>query len=97
MINCKITKCLDFNAYQIQYGNKECVLVMEFYGIDTPKIGDELQMSEILLDKNWKNYAQPYAFEKIAINPMNVEKLDNSDLIVLKTKEDIFALMRVYG
>lgn len=97
MINCKITKCLDFGSYQIQYGKKECVLVMEFYGVDTPKIGDELRVPEILLDKNWENYAQPYAFEKIAINPMNVEKLNNSDLIVLKTKEDIFTLMRVYG
>lgn len=97
MIECKIIKCLDNNEYAIKCGEDVHNLVLEFYGMENPIVGDELIINEILLDNNWENFSQPYAFEKIAINPLNVSKLHNNDLIILKTKDKLCTLKRIYG
>lgn len=97
MVECEIIKCLEYNEFIVKCGEKTHNIVLEFYGVDNPVVGDKLIVNEILLDKSWENYSQPYAFETIAINPLNVEKLNNNDLVVLKTKDNIYALQRIYG
>lgn len=97
MIKCKIIECTKNDEYTIEYKQDKYTLVLEFYGIDRPKVGDRFQLNEILLDKNWENYCQPYAFEPIAISPLNVKDLKNNDLIVLETEDNICTLKRIYG
>lgn len=97
MVKCKIIKCLEYNEFVIKCGEDVHSLVLEFYGVDKPIVGDEIIVNEILLDKNWENYSQPYAFQVVAINPLNVPKLKNNDLAVLRSNDNIYTLQRIYG
>ena len=55
-LKLKIIKINKFNEFilQDQDSEKEYSLILEFYGINKPKINDILLLDERLLDKNYK-------------------------------------------
>lgn len=95
-LKLKILKINKYNEFilQDQDSKKEYSLILEFYGINKPKINDILLLDERLLDKNYKGYSQPYAFEKFNDSDKN---LNETDLVGLVSKDKKYILKRVYG
>ena len=95
-LKLKIIKINKFNEFilQDQDSEKEYSLILEFYGINKPKINDILLLDERLLDKNYKGYSQPYAFEKFNDSDKN---LNVTDLVGFVSKDKKYILKRVYG
>jgi len=98
MISCLIKEILDYNAYKLRTKDKEYNLVLEFYGVDKPNVGDMLLIHELLLDPKWENYTQPYAFEvKTDVSLKKIKDDNNEEFIVLRTRNKNYALRRIYG
>lgn len=98
MIVCEIEKVLPYGTYEIKAGSKRYSLVLEFYGVAKPKAADKLLIHEILLDKNWEGYTQPYAFElKQGVKPELVMEANYKEYIVLGVKGKNYVLKRIYG
>ncbi len=95
-LKLKILKINKYNEFilQDQDSKKEYSLILEFYGINKPKINDILLLDERLLDKNYKGYSQSYAFEKFNDDDKN---LNETDLVGLVSKDKKYILKRVYG
>lgn len=92
----KIIKLNKVHEYFLQdiKTNKEYRLILEFYGIDYPKVNDFLLLDENLLNPNHERYCQPYAF---GILEASNTKLDKIDLVGLITKDKQYLLQRMYG
>lgn len=95
MVACKIIEKKKYNEYILKVGGKEMSLVLEFYGVDVG-LGDSIILDENLLDKNAREYAQPYAFEVMGPASGNV-KLLTSDFAIISTKDSDYKLRRIYG
>lgn len=93
----KIEKCLPFGAFLFfdEKTKKRVELVLQFYGIDAPKVGDHIFLHESLLDKKNKNFTQPYCFELFEGD--FPQKEFDAEFAVLKTDDKVFVLKRVYG
>ena len=89
-----------YNAFEIKTQCKTCEIVLEFYGVDKPEVGDEILIHENLLNPDWCFFTQPYAFELITNKTIDeVRMANNAELIAftsLKSK-DSFVLKRIYG
>lgn len=68
-------------------------LIMEFYDIPTPEVGDCILINEKLLDKNYEGYAQPYAFKFDG----GAMKNDDIEKIAVHKHGKNYVLKRVYG
>ena len=98
MIVCEIEKIADFGCYVLKSGIKRFQVVLDFYGINKPKVRDKILINERLLDIYWEGYTQPYCFELINnIKPNQVLSVNDTEYIVLGTLGKNFVLKRVYG
>ncbi len=70
-------------------------LMLEFYNMKEPAIGDKIYMDASLLNRNSVNFVQPYAFEPIREN--ETENISDKDIAGLHTKTEHIALKRIYG
>lgn len=70
-------------------------LLIEFYGINKPVVGDKITLDERLLDDEYEGYCQPYAFKLVDRNAFDEEV--QQDFIGLENKEGYFILRRIYG
>ena len=98
MIICEVTKVLQHGAFELKSDSKEFHVVLEFYGVNTPQVGDKILIHEKLLDQHWEGYKQPYAFQVITdVYPKQVLAENSTEFIVLGTKTDNYTLKRIYG
>ena len=95
-LHLKIVKENDYNEYVLKNNkdNKEYKLILEFYGIDKPKVGDVIIISDKLIEPNNEWYSQPYVFELSSKVDKNIEKINLLGLISQGKK---YILKRIYG
>lgn len=95
-LSLKIKKINKFNEYILldNKSKKEYNLVLEFYGMKTPKVNDVLLLNANLVDPKSKWYSQPYAFEPLGSDDLD---LNESDMAGLVTKDKKYVLKRIYG
>ena len=95
-VNLKILEIKKFNEYILQSNEnkKKYSLILEFYGLDKPKVNDTLVLNENLLNTKHKDYSQPYAFEILNDNDLDVKENDMAGLV---TKDKKYILKRIYG
>lgn len=96
LLKLKIIKVNNFNEYILKdkKEGKEYSIIMEFYGIDKPKVNDIIALSDRLVDPNDKWYSQPYAFELLNDTETNLKQID---VIGLISKDKKYILKRIYG
>ncbi len=95
-LNLKITQLKPYNQYVLleTKSQKTYTLVLEFYGVEKPKINDILVLNEKLLDPKFQDYCQPYAFAPFEKS----DKIgDESELIGLVCKGKKYILKRIFG
>ena len=98
MLHCEIKEILENNVYVLNFNGKMSKLVLEFYGINKPKVGDKLAIHENLLDKNSSEYTQPYSFMFVReIISKNIKELEDKNFILAKIENKVCLLKRVYG
>ena len=75
-------------------------LAFQFFNDFKIQKGDKIYLNEKYLDKNWENFAQPYAFsytnEDLLKKDKNFSEIDFITLYIAKTKKEIL-LKRIYG
>lgn len=96
MVYCKIKKCLPYNVYILEVFNKQVEFVLEFYGVNAPKIGNSLVLHENLFDTKSPKFTQPYCFELSNQKVISENDLDE-ETAILKDGKNIYVLKRVYG
>lgn len=79
---------------QNQKTKQECRLILQFYGIQSPQVGDVLLLNERLLNPKDEWFSQPYAFEALEDSDDGLKEIDLAGLI---TKDKKYLLKRVYG
>ena len=81
MVTLKIVKEKEYNRYNLvdESTTKYYSVVLEFYNMKKPELNSYLQIDERLLDENYEDYCQPYAFEP------TLEKVPSSALLFLTT------------
>lgn len=70
-------------------------LILEFYGVNSPTVGDIIAINEKLLDPSYEGFCQPYAF-KLCENKVSMPK-DDAEYIALKSGKFSYVLKRIYG
>lgn len=97
MVVLKIIDVGAYNKYELMdmKTNKSYSLFLEFYGINKPDYFDEIAMSEDLLDPNYEEYCQPYAF-KLCEEKQSMPK-NSPEFIALKSHNKKYILKRIYG
>ena len=97
-VSLKIKEKREFNEYILvdTKTKREYKLILEFYFMDEPKIGDVLVLNEELLNINNENFVQPYAFEILTENE-DFKWLNENDMAALVTKDKKYILKRIYG
>lgn len=98
MLSCTIEKCEKYGNYILKDNSgkmHECVL--EFYGVEAPRENDALLIHHVLFDKKWAEYAEPYAFKVTKIDPEYVKKAKDKNYILLRTRNKVYALRRIFG
>lgn len=99
----KIKEIKEYNEYILhdELTNKDYRLILEFYGIDSPQVGDFLLLHKNLLDPQNQWYSQPYAFEILTDDDSSLKeessKIKDIDLAALSTKDKKYVLKRIYG
>lgn len=85
----------EFGKFSLAQKDSKVVhsLIMEFYGIPAPEVGDSILINEKLLDKNYEGYAQPYAFK---LDGGAIRNEDTEKIAVHKQGKN-YVLKRVYG
>ncbi len=85
----------EFGKFSLAQKDSKAVhsLIMEFYGIPAPEVGDSILINEKLLDKNYEGYAQPYAFK---LDGGAIRNEDTEKIAVHKQGKN-YVLKRVYG
>ena len=97
MKKLKIVEIGQYNSYKLQTDDGKMVrLILEFYSMPKPKVGDEFFIDEKLLDRSSEYFVQPYAFEKTDIKLNDVQN-DDIEIAVLKTENKTIVLKRLYG
>lgn len=96
ILSLKIKEIKEYNEYILQdmTTKQKHSLVLEFYKLNNPKVGDVLLLDESLLNRNSKNFSQPYAFEKLDNEEKNISE---NDLACLVCKDKKYILKRIYG
>ncbi len=93
----KILEIGKYNSYVLEeiHSKKRYNLILEFYGIKNPEVGDSIIINSKLLDPKFEGYCQPYAFEscKKSLSEFGEE----TEYIVLHSKNEDIVLQRVYG
>ena len=91
MVTLKIIKEKEYNRYNLvdESTTKYYSVVLEFYNMKKPELNSYLQIDERLLDENYEDYCQPYAFEP------TLEK-DYCAVLVDEENNKTF-LRRIYG
>lgn len=97
MVKLKIVKEGTFNKYHfINVDTEEkTALILEFYGVSKPTVGDIIAIDEKLLDPSYEGFCQPYAF-KLCENRVSMPKND-AEYIALKSGKFSYVLKRIYG
>lgn len=96
ILSLKIKEIKEYNEYILQdmTTKKQYSLILEFHRLNNPKIGDVLLLDASLLNRNSKNFSQPYAFEKLDNEEKNIGE---NDLACLVCKDKKYILKRIYG
>lgn len=95
MVKCTIINVLKNNLYVLKSEGEIYRLILEFYNMKNPSLGDEILISKKLLDEKWKGYTQPYAFEKIS-EYRDTKEL-NEEFLVLENCDQKILAKRIYG
>lgn len=85
---------LTYSCYD-KKNNKNYDLILEFYSMNNPVVGDKISLSKNLLDVNYEGYCQPYAFRPVKNSEYN-EK-EKVDFAMLENKDGRILLRRIYG
>lgn len=97
----EIVEITPFNEYILREiaSGKNHSLILEFYNCPKVKIGDKITLSTVLFQKTWRNYAQPYAFEKSNYTKEFIKEnnISYNDLIGLNNGNEKILLHRIYG
>jgi hypothetical protein len=99
MTKLTIKEINKFNEYVLEDKDKNNYsLIMEFYDVQKPEVGDTLLLHENLLNKNSAEYSQPYSFGALD-NKCGREKslLTETEIIGLQYKNKKIMLKRIYG
>lgn len=96
MVYCKIKQCLPNNVYVIEAFSNKVELVLEFYGMDSPRVGDCLVLHKNLLDNSSPNFTQPYCFEVGDKRIVRENDLDE-ETAILRSGGKFYVLKRIYG
>lgn len=73
-------------------------IMLDFLGVEKPKVGSYILMSEKLLDKKYERYCQPYCFEfYMEYKDKNVVPVDSTEFIVVFDNNKNIIMQRVYG
>ena len=70
-------------------------LLLEFYGISKPVVGNKITLDERLLDESYEGFCQPYAFKLVSLT--EYDSKNPQDFALLDGKSGKFTLRRVYG
>ncbi len=100
MRKLEIKKINKFNSYLFEDAENKCniELILEFYGLDKPTVGDKLLIHEELLNTKSPEFTQPYAFElDKEINSKQVKDLNMKEFVVLRKNNKNYTLKRIYG
>lgn len=99
MITLQIEQILEFNSYLLKdSNNNQYELVLEFYGIDNPKVSDRILIHEALLDVGSETYTQPYAFELTSeVSAEEIKEMNNAEFIIVGDNNIFNTLKRIYG
>ncbi len=95
-----IKEIKEHNVYVLQNADNlnELELMLEFYGIEPVLVNSQILIHEELLNKNSKNFVQPYAFEfDTSINVDNIMALNDPEFAALSIDNNIYTLKRIYG
>ena len=100
-VSLKIISINKNNEYVLQNekSKKQHTLMLEFYNVKNPKVGDRLFISKNLLDINFEGFCQPYAFT--VANENEIEKFAqnnfDNEIAVLFNSNNKTILKRIYG
>ena len=103
MEKLKVESINEHNVYTFSYleKNAKIDLMFELYGLNKSfslQKDDIIYINEKLLNKNSSNYIEPYSFEVTKdYLPKNVVFLNMENCIVLKRKNKMLVLKRIYG
>ena len=90
MVTLKFVKEKEYNRYNLvdEQNTKYYSLVLEFYDMQKPTLNSCLQIDERLLDPQYEDYCQPYAFEPTNQKDYCAILIDNDNKTYLR---------RIYG
>ena len=85
MVLLKVLEKKEYGQYVIEdKDEKRYTFIFEFYGTKDPEVGDSLYLDEKYLNRNWADFAQPYA--------LSAEERDLKFKAPNETKEDFGAV-----
>ncbi|MGN1200957.1 MAG: hypothetical protein ACI4R8_01650 [Candidatus Caccovivens sp.] len=97
MIQLKVKEIKTNGEYVLQEKDGQTQsLILEFYDITPPVVGDTLFVHRNLLNRSSKKFTQPFAFEPLSVENEN-QKVDDEEMIGLHTQNGDVVLKRIYG
>ena len=97
MVKLQIIRTDAYNKYLLLNTKTQAnlSLILEFYGVNSPTVGDIIAINEKLLDPSYEGFCQPYAF-KLCENKVSMPK-DDAEYVALKSGKFSYVLKRIYG
>lgn len=97
MVKCRVEKVLQYNQYELKFGDKKQILTIELYNFDKLNVGENIFIANNLLDKNNRDFCSLYAFEPSKIDLNEVKWLPETDFLVVERQRKKYLLKRIYG
>ena len=95
-VSLKIIKINKYGQYILEdiVTKAKYSFILEFYDLDKPQVNDILVLDKSMTDTNSKEFSQPYAFEPLKDDDMDIVAKDIAGLV---TKDKKYILKRIYG
>ena len=98
MVALTVKEVKEYGKFSLVGENVNIDLVLEFFDVNKPKVGDKILMHERLLNRNSSIFTQPYSFKRtLDYEAEEIKYMEDMEYAVLKVGKDYISLKRVYG
>ena len=96
-----VTQKLNYGVYVLQDVQtlEKFEIMFEFHNLQDVNVGDRLDLEKSYMDRKWKDFTQPYAFEGVMVEDVDhvLSTTPQDQLAQLYQQDKVFLLRRLYG